>query len=1034
MAVFEDEREGQGNDAIDNAVDTTQDVIDKARGAKDGVDRIRGLGDKIRERTGNGDAGTEPNAPSVGSESAGATNGAGTPNTNASVGNGNQSIDLPKTSGGQNAASGAQVGTQPATAGVTSGAGSAPAGAAASTPAASTGTAAATAGGESAAAAGSTAAGSTAAAGASSAGTTAATTAATTAGTSAGGAAAGTAAGTAVAPGVGTAVGAAGGILLNAKVPSLSGEGTTVVKAIAHGVAAIVGMGLLLLLIISMTAQSLGSVALSSVINVKDTPDSAWGWVKSLFGDEDASFETTDDGVGGLVFATDQRTSQEAFEELYQGVCDVIYDAYVEKCDDANDKFDKYTPAGDNGWRNEYIDYNGGTYNANTNKVTPASDTSVLFTKEDMCELMASYTVWCLVNKKTNPDGEEFDVNEASVRTFAKAVKSVADELFVYHISVVPRDGDYSGFEGVPGYNSSTKSFKNYVPMKKFKYPVYERLWNNGSDRNLLFRNFVTEVAYEVVQFDDSGNPLRNADGSYKTVLEEIPEINTDDETVFGHIRNTGVGFYDGYSDTRYSDWVYLGDVPLFRFVYTTSGSAYWRKVTDSVIGCDTSYDADGNVTYKQYYYRLQDFNRAGGLESPYNGNDGIASYIPAGSMSDYNSYVPEERRYTHLLRVNWMTSEIYQPQKSYSESQKFLPDADYTYSLDGVEHTVSKAFSSLVPVSDIVAKENCCRYIIPRMNRQKLMNCFGELDREALCPIACYPDENGKLVYEYDPDGTFTVGDAITEYTQNLREQYLFNEDGTYKMQPLSLHMDYETILYKCEKNSTVKLLRKNNATGELEVIATKSSGANTSVTFTAANDHFTQDELQADKLLIRVYKTVNGTQKLVKTDRAKDFVASSAPMSDKGFIWPLQDEKGVHITSYFGESRDVSGLNHFHGGIDIVLNSGNTYGKTVYCAAGNGKVVDVGSGGGYGQYIEIEHELPYTDGSTRIYHTLYAHLQPGSVTLRKGEAVSLGQGIGLAGYSGYTIPAGINGTHLHFEVIYEGVKENPLKYLPTT
>jgi murein DD-endopeptidase MepM/ murein hydrolase activator NlpD len=55
----------------------------------------------------------------------------------------------------------------------------------------------------------------------------------------------------------------------------------------------------------------------------------------------------------------------------------------------------------------------------------------------------------------------------------------------------------------------------------------------------------------------------------------------------------------------------------------------------------------------------------------------------------------------------------------------------------------------------------------------------------------------------------------------------------------------------------------------------------------------------------------------------------------------------------------------------------------------------------------------------------TLYAHLD--SISVSAGEYVGQGQVLGAVGSTGYS-----TGRHLHFEVIDNGVRVDPLSYLP--
>jgi murein DD-endopeptidase MepM/ murein hydrolase activator NlpD len=69
------------------------------------------------------------------------------------------------------------------------------------------------------------------------------------------------------------------------------------------------------------------------------------------------------------------------------------------------------------------------------------------------------------------------------------------------------------------------------------------------------------------------------------------------------------------------------------------------------------------------------------------------------------------------------------------------------------------------------------------------------------------------------------------------------------------------------------------------------------------------------------------------------------------------------------------------------------------------------------YGLYVVVM--------SPEGVETLYAHLS--SISVSAGETVSQGQAIGVIGDTGYS-----TGVHLHFEVIDNGVRVNPLNYLP--
>lgn len=99
--------------------------------------------------------------------------------------------------------------------------------------------------------------------------------------------------------------------------------------------------------------------------------------------------------------------------------------------------------------------------------------------------------------------------------------------------------------------------------------------------------------------------------------------------------------------------------------------------------------------------------------------------------------------------------------------------------------------------------------------------------------------------------------------------------------------------------------------------------------------------------------------------------------------------------------------GYTDYHPGIDLAANPG-----TPVYAANSGRVIFAGwSNWGYGNAIVISHGP---------FQTLYGHLS--SVNVRCGDNVVAGQSIGGVGSTGNS-----SGPHLHFELMYNGIRGNP-------
>ena len=102
-----------------------------------------------------------------------------------------------------------------------------------------------------------------------------------------------------------------------------------------------------------------------------------------------------------------------------------------------------------------------------------------------------------------------------------------------------------------------------------------------------------------------------------------------------------------------------------------------------------------------------------------------------------------------------------------------------------------------------------------------------------------------------------------------------------------------------------------------------------------------------------------------------------------------------------------------HTHTGIDIAASYGTPIGAA---DAGIVSLVNLGWGGGYGNYVVITHGNGYV--------TLYAHLS--AIDVSANQPVQRGQQIGAEGSTGFS-----TGPHLHFEIRQNGVYQNPLSFL---
>lgn len=148
---------------------------------------------------------------------------------------------------------------------------------------------------------------------------------------------------------------------------------------------------------------------------------------------------------------------------------------------------------------------------------------------------------------------------------------------------------------------------------------------------------------------------------------------------------------------------------------------------------------------------------------------------------------------------------------------------------------------------------------------------------------------------------------------------------------------------------------------------------------------------------------------QKLESMDKlSEDLLAQLDYLDARPDFYPANGA----FTSGFGYRSDpATGLPAMHTGIDIA----NTVGTDIY-AAGTGYVLSVGHTPSYGYVVSVSHGYGYT--------SVYAHCS--EILVEEGQKVEKGSLIARMGATGYA-----TGSHLHFEIRFEGNPIDPLSVL---
>jgi murein DD-endopeptidase MepM/ murein hydrolase activator NlpD len=162
-----------------------------------------------------------------------------------------------------------------------------------------------------------------------------------------------------------------------------------------------------------------------------------------------------------------------------------------------------------------------------------------------------------------------------------------------------------------------------------------------------------------------------------------------------------------------------------------------------------------------------------------------------------------------------------------------------------------------------------------------------------------------------------------------------------------------------------------------------------------------------KVDQITKQIYIQSKSFDEIFKLSRNKAEMLASIPA-----IQPVSNKKLKKLASGFGNRiHPIYKTVKMHSGVDFTT----PVGAEIY-ATGNGRVSGIEKGGrGYGNNVIINHGYGY--------ETLYAHMSKIAVT--NGQKVKRGDIIGYVGSSGTS-----TGPHLHYEVIKNGKKINPINF----
>ena len=163
-----------------------------------------------------------------------------------------------------------------------------------------------------------------------------------------------------------------------------------------------------------------------------------------------------------------------------------------------------------------------------------------------------------------------------------------------------------------------------------------------------------------------------------------------------------------------------------------------------------------------------------------------------------------------------------------------------------------------------------------------------------------------------------------------------------------------------------------------------------------------------RSNKIALYRYKTADGSV---------DYYNSNGLVLKRTLDRKPMEFRSARISSRYGwRKHPILKKRILHSGVDYAAPKGSR----IY-ASGDGVVKRAEWAGGYGKYVVIRHNSEFSTG--------YAHMNSYAKGIKPGVRVKQGQVIGYVGSTGRS-----TGPHLHFEIIKNGKKIDPLKVKAAT